>query len=199
MSKIEAKLPPYEYLSGRDFTDKLREVTKCDKYTQLASYFGVPRSTILTWHNHNRTAFELIVREHIATGASVRYMALGEGKPFEEENKSVNAIPTYRISSGLLEEQDKTSLDDGTLALYGLETKKTQIIIQDDQRCFVNTADTHATSGRYLIDIDGSCSINQIQKLPGKKLALSFGESTIDVAEDDIKVLGRVAMSMRKE
>lgn len=196
---MQAEIKPFPYIKGKEFTEIMKEVTESGTYLKMADVFGVPRTTINTWNTHDRTAFELIVRTHLALGVSVRYMALGEGEPFEGKKVPVNAIPTFRISSGILEEQDKTSLDDGTLALYGLEIKKTQIIIQDDQRCFVNTADTHATSGRYLIDIDGSCSINQIQKLPGKKLALSFGESTIDVAEDDIKVLGRVAMSMRKE
>ena len=47
--------------------------------------------------------------------------------------------------------------------------------------------------------MDGSFSINELQRLPGKKLAISFNGSTINVAEDDIKVVGRVAMVMGKE
>ncbi|MGR6831417.1 hypothetical protein [Aliivibrio wodanis] len=40
---------------------------------------------------------------------------------------------------------------------------------------------TITTSGKYLIDMDGSFSINELQRLPGKKLAISFNGSTINV------------------
>ncbi|MBF4254802.1 hypothetical protein EA007_28740, partial [Vibrio anguillarum] len=51
----------------------------------------------------------------------------------------------------------------------------------------------------YLIDVDGRLSINQIQRLPGRKLAIAFGDSTIEASENDIKVLGRVAVTMKKD
>ncbi|MCD9549850.1 hypothetical protein GLP21_14560 [Photobacterium carnosum] len=60
-------------------------------------------------------------------------------------------------------------------------------------------SETNPASGRYLIDIDGSISINHLQRLPGKKLAMSFGDSSIEVAQEDIKVIGRVAMTIDKE
>lgn len=63
----------------------------------------------------------------------------------------------------------------------------------------MNTFETNPASGRYLIDIDGSISINHLQRLPGKKLAMSFGDSSIEVAEEEIKVIGRVAMVIDKE
>ena len=199
MTTLQAEIPTFTYVSGKEFTEKLRNVTQTTTNYMLADKYGIPRSTIQTWHSHNRTGFELIVRTHLATGASVKYMALGEGEPFEDECPPIDPIKVFEINGGQLEESGSVSLDAGTLSLYGLLNTKTKIVIQDDQRCFINTDDTHPTSGRYLIDIDGSISINQIQRLPGKKLAMSFGESTIDVSENDIKVLGRVAMSMRKE
>ncbi|WP_232581718.1 bacteriocin [Photobacterium phosphoreum] len=64
---------------------------------------------------------------------------------------------------------------------------------------FVNTLETNPTSGKYLIDIDGSLSINHLQRLPGKKLAMSFGDSSIEVAQEDIRVIGRVAVTIDKE
>ncbi|NQZ92319.1 MAG: hypothetical protein HRT97_08265 [Moritella sp.] len=47
--------------------------------------------------------------------------------------------------------------------------------------------------------MDGSISINHLQRLPGKKLAMSYGNTSVEVAEADIVVLGRVALVMEKE
>lgn len=55
-----------------------------------------------------------------------------------------------------------------------------------------------AVSGTYLVDMDGLLSLNEIQRLPGKKLAISFNGSTIQVDELDVKVVGRVAVVMER-
>ncbi len=201
MRKLPAKLPPFDYINGREFTEKLKTVTGCKTYELLGDYYGVPNSTFSTWHAHNRTGWELIIRTHIATGASVRYMALGEGEPFpnNDESNQVGTISVYDIQNGQLEEISTISMDEDTLGFYGLTKENAMIIQQANRRCFINTEQNNATSGEYLISIDDSFSINSIQRLPGKKLAISFGDSNIEVSEADIKVHGRVVMSMVKE
>lgn len=56
-----------------------------------------------------------------------------------------------------------------------------------------------AASGTYLVDMEGLLSLNEFQRLPGKKLAISFNGSTIQVDELDVKVVGRVALVMEKK
>lgn len=201
MSKIPAKVEPFDYLKGREFTDKLREVTNCPQYNQLADYFGIPRSTILTWHRHDRTPFELIIREHLNSGASIKYLALGEGEPFanNETSSTTSSIEKFAIVNGQLEKLGKVELGLSTLNDFGLTKDKLIVIEQSGSHLYINQAECQPASGDYLLDIDGVLSINYIQRLPGKKLAIAFGASTIEVSEQDIKVLGRVAMEMRKK
>ncbi|EHK9610785.1 phage repressor protein CI [Vibrio parahaemolyticus] len=201
MGRLKAKIPPFEYLGGRDFTEKLKKVTGCKTFELMSDRYGVPNSTFSTWHTHNRTGFELIVREHLATGASVRYMALGEGEPYDngEDRTPTDSIVVHSIMNGELVESSQVAIDALTLDGYGLKAGSTLIVEIENQRCFLNTEETNATSGRYLIEIDGAHSVNHVQRLPGKKLAISFGNSTIEVSEEDINVLGRVTMSMNKE
>ena len=98
-----------------------------------------------------------------------------------------------------LETKGHISLDLITLEKYGLEESTTTVVEQDHNFYFVNTLETNPTSGRYLIDTDGLLSINHLQRLPGKKLAISFGDSSIEVVQEDIEVIGRVAMVIDKE
>lgn len=124
---------------------------------------------------------------------------IGEAFPESEESKVANAtsIDSFRLRSGTLEETNSFVLDKSISE--ELESKNLILVKEDSQRLLVDKESTHATSGKYLIDMDGSFSINELQRLPGKKLAISFNGSTINVAEDDIKVVGRVAMVMGKE
>ncbi|MEK1962782.1 helix-turn-helix domain-containing protein [Vibrio parahaemolyticus] len=199
MTTLQEEIKPFDYLSGKNFTEKLKDVTNCDTYLKLADVYGIPRTTITTWHTHNRTAFELIVRTHLATGASVRYMALGEGEPFDNKSEPMEGLQTFRLVDGALVEAGKVSLDLGTLDRFSLKPSITKVIEDDAGIYYLNTDSIDPVAGDYLIDVDGRLSINYLQRLPGKKLAIAFGSSTIEVSEDDIKVMGRVAMEMKKK
>lgn len=199
MSKIPAKVEPFDYLKGREFTDKLREVTNCTQYNQLADYFGIPRSTILTWHRHDRTPFELIVREHLNSGASIKYLALGEGEPFDQPSNPTTALTSYMLNDGELVEGKKRTIDLSTLDDFGLKPSYTLVVENDVGIYYLNKESNNPSSGSYLIDIDGQLSINFIQRLPGQKLSISIGDSCIEAKVDDIKVIGRVAMEMKKK
>ena len=202
MSRIPAKVEAFDYLGGRDFTDKLKEVTGCSSYDLLADYYGIPKSTIFTWHQHNRTAYELIIRQHLATGVSVRYLALGEGEPYPEvastQNTSIS-LSKFSIVNGELNKKGTMELGASTLEDFDLDANNTIVIQQDGKLLFINKAESQPASGSYLLNIDGVLSINHLQRLPGKKLAIAFDTSTIEVAEEDIEVVGRVALEMTKK
>lgn len=90
-------------------------------------------------------------------------------------------------------------LDVTTMERYGLTPANIRVIDLDGALLFVNTEEINPSSGRYLLDIDGSISVNHLQRLPGKKLAMIYGSAPIEVEEADIVVLGRVALAMEKE
>lgn len=72
--------------------------------------------------------------------------------------------------------------------------------IRDGENTYiVDKENQQAISGTYLVDMDGLLSLNDIQRLPGKKLAISFNGSTLTVEEDEVRVVGRVALVMEKK
>ncbi|ENF8746713.1 hypothetical protein ABRI18_000279 [Vibrio fluvialis] len=67
---------------------------------------------------------------------------------------------------------DNSNLDkNGIVTVMAIESDSITYIIDEDVRLAVN--------GTYLVDMDGLLSLNEIQSLPGKKLAISFNGSTI--------------------
>jgi len=99
----------------------------------------------------------------------------------------------------LLDKSEEMNLDVPIMERYELTPSITRVIDLDGSLLFVNTEEVTPSSGRYLLDIDGSISINGLQRLPGKKLAMSYGNTSVEVAEADIVVLGRVVLAMEKE
>lgn len=203
------KIPPFDYLKGEAFTEKLKEVTGCKTLLEMSERFDVPKATFSAWNTHERTSHELMVRLHLALGVPIEEMAL---KPEERKSspvtkrqelspvqQSVVVIKSFCLSNGQLIDTGEIPYSARIFNSWNLDKDNSIEIETNDGRYIVDKSTTNPTSGKYLIDIDGTLSINHIQRLPGKKLAVVFGDSTVEVAEADIKVVGRVAVTLRKD
>ncbi|AMG30797.1 transcriptional regulator [Grimontia hollisae] len=200
MGRLTPKIPPFEYLGGRELTDKLKEVVGVGTDLQLADVVGVPKGTISTWHQRNLTPYELILRLCLAKGVNIEYLALGKGEPYAQgsELSSSEVLNAQHLENGAISELDPVVFDKSYLG-GNLSRENCIALFTDSSSYLINTNDTSPTSGNYLIDVDGVFSINKVRRLPGKKLSVDFDGSLIDVAEGDIKVIGRVVMSMVKQ
>lgn len=194
------KIPPFDYDGGKAITEKLVKVIGSTNLIDLAESFGIPRTTISTWHTRNMTPFEIAVRIHLAKGVSLRWLLLNEGEAFESAGVILkDKLIIEKLANGILDESGEISLDVTTMVHYELTPSITRVIDLNGSLLFVNTEETKPISGRYLLDIDDAISINNLQRLPGKKLAMSYANTSVEVAEADIVVLGRVVLTMEKE
>ncbi|HHX8444368.1 TPA: helix-turn-helix domain-containing protein [Vibrio diabolicus] len=219
------KIPPFDYLKGEAFTDTLKEVTGCKTLLEMSELFDVPKATFSAWNTHNRTSHELMVRLHLAKGIPIERMALSDNELNKiAHNKSSANNPLLATSSQPVQEASNTLSQHDVVILkslcltngqlietgeipyparrinsYGLD-KASLIEVETNEAIYLLDKSTKdAVAGKYLIDVDGRLSLNHIQRLPGKKLAVVFGDSTIEVSEEDIKVIGRVAVTSQKE
>lgn len=220
-------IPPYDYLKGGEFTKRLKLLTECDDFQELSELLDVPKTTFSTWNTHNRTSHELMVRLHLALGIPIEELALKpedrkssgilsrmqQQDKTEEPSRSYAVQPpnqsnpqhetvilqSFTLSNGKLIPTGEIPYPYRRLNSYGLLHTEVIEIETNDATYLVDKGTKDALSGKYLIDIDGMLSINQIQRLPGKKLAIAFGDTTMEVAEEDIKVTGRVAATLKKD
>ena len=209
------RIEPFDYLKGTDFTENLKRLTGCKNFQEMAFVYDVPKSTFSTWNTHNRTSHELMVRAHLALGIPMVELAL---KPEDWQKahsatkhtaEDASTTPSPQYSSVQIKSYCLTNgelLDTGELPYairrfnsFNLNADATIEVETNEALYLVDKSSTNPASGKYLIDIDGTLSINHIQRLPGKKLAIVFGDTTVEVSEKDIKVIGRVAVTLTKE
>ncbi|MEI8634767.1 bacteriocin [Vibrio sp. PP-XX7] len=82
---------------------------------------------------------------------------------------------------------------------FRLKATSTIEIETDEAIYLINQTLQDAISGRYLINMDGHISIYFIQRLPGNKLNITLGPYNRETHADDIKVLGHVVSTFRKD
>lgn len=108
-------------------------------------------------------------------------------------------IDSFCLTNGQLIDTGKIPYPIRRINSFGLDSAKVIEVETNEAIYLLDKSTLDAVAGRYLIDVDGRLSINHIQRLPGKKLAIAFGDSTIEVSEHDIKVVGRVAVTLKKD
>lgn len=79
-----------------------------------------------------------------------------------------------------------------------LEISNVIAVREGDTTYLVDQESTRAVSGTYLLNVDGLLSINTLQRLPGKQLALNFDGSALTINESDVKVAGQVVLFMSR-
>ncbi|EKZ9002378.1 phage repressor protein CI [Vibrio fluvialis] len=207
MRTNQGQMPSFDYQGGKEVTDRLHEILGTKTIRDLGDKLEVSASTIATWHKRGLCPFEVVVRANIYTGVSLKWLTLGQGEPFPNRDSSTHE--SKRLETKFLFDIDSFQIKDGQLSdLRTLTFDKSYLDEMDIQNAMaIRVADTtyiidketrQAVSGTYLVDMDGLLSLNEIQRLPGKKLAISFNGSTIQVNELDVKVVGRVALVMER-
>ncbi|PSW62976.1 transcriptional regulator [Photobacterium kishitanii] len=196
-------LSPYQYLGGKAVTSKLCSVLEIDEYQDLADIFNIPRGTVSTWHSRETTPFEIAIRSHLATGVSLRWLLLNEGEAFPhmitsdtEVISNALTLPYYQLKSGELMALPDLSFDPILLKQADIEAHLYMALQTSTTILIIDKKDNLPISGSYLISIDNLMSINDIQRLPGNKLILHYGQSSIAIAQDDIKIIGKVILSI---
>lgn len=149
--------------------------------------------------------FELAVRIHLSEGVSLKWLLLDEGEPFPDKvdpttqpaySKPLEEIEYFVLSNGKLVDNEKLTFDKNYLDKTGITNA---IAIESDQYTYIIDKDTNqAVSDTDLVDMDGLVSLNDIQRLPGKKLTISFSGSTLTIREDEVKVVGKVDLVRRE-
>lgn len=213
------KITAFNYLSGIEFTENLKHLTKCRTFLELADVLEVPKATFSTWNTHNRTSHELMVRLHLALGIPIEELALPEeerAKLPSHQPKTITEQPSVQTTAASTNPQHQTVIvkslclsggkliDTGEIPYplrrinsFGLQNADLIELETNEAIMLVDKNDNDAVSGSYLISIDGRHSINEVQRLPGK-LLVEFNGTTIETQDGDIEVVGKVVTETRK-
>lgn len=208
------KILPFDYLKGDEFTQRLKEVTGCRTFLDMAELLDVPKATFSAWKLHDRTSHELMVRLHLAMGIPIEELALKpeDRKSFKRTSNSLApvqsqtsetqtqhssvVIKSYCLTNGKLLNTGELPYPVRRIHGFGLENADLIEIETNQSVVLIDKKENDAMNGNYLIGIDGRYSINQVQRLPGK-LAIAFDGQTIEVQEGDIEVIGKVVLETK--
>ena len=163
----------------------------------LADHFGMASSSLAGRYKRGGFPADMVVRCVAETGASLEWLATGQDRKFDDDELDIIKMPRRKIVDGLLYDAGMYMLDKVSF-LPGVPLPKSpNCVLEGNSQFIVDTLFTEVYNDQWLVEIEGKISIRTLTRIPIKKVRVSGVGMAFDCAIEDIKILGRVVLTIR--
>lgn len=169
---------------------------------QLGDLLDIPSGTMSAWVRREHFPGDIVIVCALDTGVSLYWLATGNGSMYEHRTEDSAALPIglkqitkYSIQTGQLSESGAWFCDE-TLIEAGVNNPV--LVEKTGQRWLVDLDAKNIANGRWLIDVDGTCDVYDVARLPGNRLTVKNGASQFECLVDEIKCVGMVFLTLSK-
>jgi len=189
---------PFDQISHSSAVlDRIIEAYGFTSKLMLAEHFDMASSSLAGRYKRGGFPADLVVRCVAETGVNLEWLATGSGRKFDDEELDVIKLPRRKIVDGQLYEAGILMLDKVTF-LPGKPLPKNPLCVIDASTQYI--VDQHFTEvydDEWLVDIEGKTSIRTLTRIPVGKVRVSGVGMAFDCAIDDIKIIGRVVLTLK--
>ncbi|OSL29930.1 phage repressor protein cI [Escherichia albertii B156] len=149
---------------------------------------------------------EWVIQCALETGASLLWLATGQGDMYACENEETNlkneppvtvrplskivapSIKRVELKNGELQPSDEILLDS---SLLDGDSSNALFVKTANNSFVVDTSVKQVSNGFWLVDMDGVKSIVKIARIPGNKIVVNQDDTSFECSVDDVEVVGR--------
>lgn len=162
----------------------------------LAQHFNMAASSLSGRYRRGGFPADIVVQCMAETGVSLAWLATGQGKKFDDESLDVLKFPHKKLIDGQLYDSGYVMFDK-VMFLPGVPLPENPICVIDEKMQYIidqTFADVY--DGQWLVEIEDKISIRTLTRIPVRKVRVGGVGMAFDCALEDIRVIGRVAMSI---
>ncbi|WP_123428323.1 phage repressor protein CI [Lelliottia amnigena] len=179
-----------------DVLDRVVDAYGFTSKLQLADHFEMASSSLSARFKRGVFPADMVVRCVAETGASLEWLATGQGRKFDDEELDILKMSRRKIVDGLIYDAGMYMLDKVTF-LPGIPLPSSPIcVLEGSTQFIVDTTFNEVYDDQWLVEIEGKISIRTLTRIPIKKVRVSGIGMAFDCGIDDIKVIGRVVLTI---
>ncbi|ECT7227854.1 phage repressor protein CI [Enterobacter cloacae] len=179
-----------------DVLDRVVDAYGFTSKLQLADHFDMASSSLSARFKRGIFPADMVVRCVAETGASLEWLATGQGRKFDDEELDILKMPRRKIVDGLIYEAGMYMLDKVSF-LPGVPLPTSPVcVLEGNNQFIVDTSFTEVYDDQWLVEIEGKTSIRTLTRIPIKKVRVSGVGMAFDCGIDDITVIGRVVLTI---
>lgn len=191
---------------GRDAINRLIKAYNFSSRQQLCKHLEVSKSTMANRYLRDSFPAEWVIQCALETGASLLWLATGQGDMYACENEETNlkneppvtvrplskivapSIKRVELKNGELQASDEILIDS---SLLDGDSSNALFVKTANNSFVVDTSVKQVSNGFWLVDMDGVKSIVKIARIPGNKIVVSQDDTSFECSVDDVEVVGR--------
>lgn len=181
---------------GNQTLDRVIEAYEFKTKVALAEHLGIASSSLANRYKRDFFPSDIVVRCMAETGATLEWLATGNGPKFAGVDLDVLRITKQKVVDGQLYDDGMLMLDKATFQL-GKAIPIQPICIIDGLTTFVIEREfSEIFDGEWLVEVEGKTSVKTLTRIPVKRVRVGGSGSAFDCAIEDINVIGRVALTI---
>lgn len=187
---------------GKEILQRIMQAYGFTLQKELGDHLEIPSGTMSAWVRREHFPGDVVIVCALDTGVSLYWLATGNGRMNEGNAQEISTFPTG------LKELPKYSIHTGQMVESGLwfcdgsliepTVNSPALTEKNGLRWLVDLDAKNIANGRWLIDVDGTCDVYDIARLPGNKLSVKNDASQFECLATEIKCVGMVFLTLSK-
>jgi len=176
--------------------DRMIEAYGFTSKLMLAQHFDMAASSLSGRYRRGGFPADMAVRCVSETGASLEWLATGQGTKFDNAPLDILKFPRKKLVDGQLYDSGSVMFDK-VLFRAGTPLPFDPICVQDEKAQYIlEQKFEEVFDGEWLVNIEGKTSIRTLTRIPVKKVRVSGVGVAFDCNIEDIEIIGRVVMTI---
>lgn len=182
---------------GSEVLDRVIQAYGFTSKLALANHLDIASSSLANRYKRDFFPSDIVVRCIAETGATLEWLATGQGKKFNDEELDIMKMSRQKIVDGKLYDAGFLMLDKVTF-LPGKPLPQSPLcVIEGSQQYIIEQDFSEVYDDEWLVEIEGKNSIRTLTRIPIKQVRVSGIGMAFDCGIDDIKIIGRVVLQIR--
>lgn len=193
MSKFKINLD----VDSTPILDRVIEAYGFTQKLQLAEHLDMAASSLSSRYKRGIFPADIVVRCAAETGANLEWLATGRGPKFDNDELDILKVPRRKIVDGQLYEAGMLMLDKVSFLPGKPLPQKPMCVIDGSMQYIVDQFFSEVYDDDWLVEVEGKTSIRTLTRIPVGKVRISGVGMAFDCAIDDIKIIGRVVLTLK--
>nr|DAG09905.1 MAG TPA: CI repressor [Caudoviricetes sp.] len=191
-----------ENSGGKEILQRIMQAYGFTLQKELGDHLGIPSGTMSAWVRREHFPGDVVIVCSLDTGASLYWLATGNGGIQDKQKEEVSLKPAglkqlskYSIHTGQMVESGLWFCD---VSIIDTNVINPVFVEKNGHGWLVDLDVKNIANGRWLIDVDGTCDVYDIARLPGNKLTVKNDSSQFECLVNEVICVGMVFLTLSK-
>lgn len=191
-----------ENSGGKEILQRIMQAYGFTLQKELGDHLGIPSGTMSAWVRREHFPGDVVIVCSLDTGASLYWLATGNGGIRDKKTEEVSLMPAglkqlskYSIHTGQMVESGLWFCD---VSIIDTNVINPVFVEKNGHGWLVDLDVKNIANGRWLIDVDGTCDVYDIARLPGNKLTVKNDSSQFECLVNEVMCVGMVFLTLSK-